>query len=361
MNRFLVAVGVIALLVITLAWYFSSIFSYVIISLILASLLRPVVDLATSIEFAGMSVPRGFVILFSYGLLVVVATAFVLLFVPLISDQITLISSLKYQQVVDTLLQPIQGFESYLISAQLTEQPPGFIVDGIQAVLIDFVTGIDVAAIFNQVLSLTGSVFIGFMAVAFITFFLLYEEGIIRKNICLLIPNKYFELFINALHKIERLLSNYLLGLLLQMITIFTLVALGLSVVGVKYALTIALFAAVANLIPYLGPLLGGAFGLLVALSTQAMTWNNQTIFFVLQILLVFSVVQVTDNVLLQPLIFSKSVKAHPLEIFVIIFVGATIAGILGMIAAIPVYTIVRVFVVEFYSGLSSYRVFKKL
>ena len=69
--------------------------------------------------------------------------------------------------------------------------------------------------------------------------------------------------------------------------------------------------------------------------------------------------VQVTDNVLLQPLIFSKSVKAHPLEIFVIIFAGAKIAGIPGMIFAIPVYTIFRVSILEFFNGYKSYKIFK--
>ncbi|MCK5372671.1 MAG: AI-2E family transporter, partial [Cyclobacteriaceae bacterium] len=73
----------------------------------------------------------------------------------------------------------------------------------------------------------------------------------------------------------------------------------------------------------------------------------------------VFAIVQLTDNVILQPLIFSKSVKAHPLEIFIIIFAGATLAGVVGMIAAIPVYTIIRVFVMEIYSGYKSYHIFK--
>jgi predicted PurR-regulated permease PerM len=67
----------------------------------------------------------------------------------------------------------------------------------------------------------------------------------------------------------------------------------------------------------------------------------------------------VTDNILIQPLIFSKSVKAHPLEIFVVIFVGAKIGGVLGMIFSIPVYTIFRVSFIEFFKGFKSYRIFK--
>jgi predicted PurR-regulated permease PerM len=73
----------------------------------------------------------------------------------------------------------------------------------------------------------------------------------------------------------------------------------------------------------------------------------------------VFATVQVVDNIFLQPMIFSKSVKAHPLEIFIVIFAGATLAGIPGMIAAIPGYTVIRVSVMEIYRGYKSYHIFK--
>ena len=124
--------------------------------------------------------------------------------------------------------------------------------------------------------------------------------------------------------------------------------------------MTIAVFAAIANLIPYLGPLLGGIFGILVAISTSGdFSFSNENILLIIKVFSVFGAVQAIDNIVLQPLIFSKSVKAHPLEIFVIIFVGATVAGIPGMIAAIPVYTVLRVSSTEIYAGFNQYRVFK--
>jgi predicted PurR-regulated permease PerM len=143
------------------------------------------------------------------------------------------------------------------------------------------------------------------------------------------------------------------------MTSIFSLAAIGLTLLNIEYALTIAMFAAVANLIPYAGPMLGAIFGLLVGLSTGDFQGSNEVFFFIFRILTVFSFVQLTDNILLQPLIFSKSVKAHPLEIFVVIFAGAKIAGILGMIFAIPVYTIFRVSIMEFFKGYREYRIFK--
>jgi predicted PurR-regulated permease PerM len=126
----------------------------------------------------------------------------------------------------------------------------------------------------------------------------------------------------------------------------------------VEYALTIALFAAIANLIPYAGPILGTLFGIIVGISTGNFSSDSEYTYFLFKIISVFATVQMTDNVVLQPMIFSKSVKAHPLEIFVVIFAGAKIAGIVGMIFAIPVYTIFRVSVMEFYKGYKSYRIF---
>jgi predicted PurR-regulated permease PerM len=197
------------------------------------------------------------------------------------------------------------------------------------------------------------------MAIIFISFFLLLENGLLRRNIIKLIPNAYFELSIATFQKVERLLSNYLVGLLFQMTMIFSLASLGLTIMGVEYALTIGFFAAIANLIPYAGPILGAIFGIIVGLSTGVASESGELVFLIAKILGVFAVVQVTDNVVFQPIIFSKSVKAHPLEIFVVIFAGAKIAGILGMIFAIPVYTIFRVATIEFYKGYKEYKIFK--
>jgi predicted PurR-regulated permease PerM len=197
------------------------------------------------------------------------------------------------------------------------------------------------------------------LAIAFISFFFLLENGLLRRNFLNLIPNPYFELSVATFAKVEKLLSNYLSGLLIQILTIFSFASLGLSILGVEYSLTIALFAAIANLIPYAGPLLGASFGIVVGISTGNFDTDLGLDYLIFKILSVFSIVQVIDNILIQPLIFSKSVKAHPLEIFVVIFAGAKLAGVVGMIFAIPVYTIFRVSIIEFYKGYKSYRIFK--
>jgi predicted PurR-regulated permease PerM len=341
-------------------WYFTNIFTYLVLSLVLASILRPLVERIHSTHFFNINPPRWLAIIVAYSVLVGVFSLFVILFIPLISEQSTVIAGLDYDEITNEILGPIQSIEEFLIEKNLTAEEKGFMVKTIRASITDAISGNYLQGLINGILGTASSILISILAVAFITFMLLYEKGLLRKNIIANIPNKYFEVSIAALNKIENLLSNYLLGLTFQVFAIFAIAATGLSILGVKYALTIALFAAFANLIPYAGPILGSVFGIIVGLSTgNDLITTSDYGFLVAKIVGVFSIVQLTDNIILQPLIFSKSVKVHPLEIFVIIFAGASLAGIPGMIAAIPVYTIIRVSVTELRKGYKQYYIFR--
>ncbi len=344
-----------------LAWFFSNIFVYVIISIVLSTILRPLVNNINKKLILNIQIPRTISIFISFVVLVSVLGLFIFLFVPLISEQINVFSELfKSESIMEKITIPIAKVEEFLIESDLTSEKKGFLLDNAKKAATDLLGDIQYADLFTNVISITGSVFIGMLAVTFITFFLLYEKGLIKSKLIKMIPNQYFEVSIAAVYKIEKLLSNYLIGLIFQMISIFTIAFSGLSIFGIKYSASIALFAAVINLIPYLGPILGATFGVFVVLSTNThIPLSNEYFFLVAKVLSVFAVVQMTDNVVLQPLIFSKSVKAHPLEIFIIIFAGATLAGIPGMIAAIPVYTILRVSAIEIYKGYKSYHIFK--
>lgn len=345
---------------ILLAIIFSNIFIYFVLSIVLAALLRPLTNRLNQIQIFSIKVPRVVVVLISFITFGIIITLFILLFIPLVSEQVTVLSSLNYQDLILRLTEPITRMEEFLFSYNFVSTEPGFFVANLTEGWKNFSSNIKLESLINGILSFTGNVSIGILAVTFITFFLLYEKGLIRKQLISLIPNQYFEVSIAAVSKIEKLLSNYLLGLLLQMIVIFSMASIGLSIIGVKYSLVIAVFAALANLIPYAGPILGASFGILVGVSTMPISFGTPEFYWlIIKIVSVFSVVQVTDNIVLQPFIFSRSVKVHPLEIFVIIFAGASLGGIPGMIAAIPVYTVIRVSVKEFIQGYKQYHIFK--
>ncbi|MBA4302275.1 Predicted PurR-regulated permease PerM [Algoriphagus alkaliphilus] len=340
-------------------WYFSNVTLYLILSLIIAALLRPLTNRLNDFHLVKQHIPRWMAILISFASIILLFFLLSLLFLPLINDQILILSEMDLEGIYTQIQEPIGRIERFLLRYQLLENKPGSLFEELKTSIIDFIRTFDFGSFISGLINLTSNFLIGIIAVAFITFFLLLENGLLRRNLLNLIPNAYFELSVATFTKVEKLLSNYLFGLLIQMLFIFSIASLGLSFVGVDYALTIALFAAVANLIPYAGPILGSAFGIIVGISTGTFLSDAEYTYFLLKIISVFSVVQLFDNLALQPMIFSKRVKAHPLEIFVVIFAGAKIAGITGMIFAIPVYTIFRVSVMEFFRGYKSYRIFK--
>jgi predicted PurR-regulated permease PerM len=347
-------------LLVFIAWYFSSIFLYVIIALVLSTVLRPLTNYIHNIYIFSFRIPRLFAVGVAFTVLALVVWLFSFIFIPFIGEQIQIFSKINFEQLFAVINEPANRLEKFLITNRWTKESQGFLMAAIEDGVYGLFKDVDFTAIVNNLISFTGSFSIGVLAVVFITFFLLYENGLLKRSIIRIIPNRYFEVSISGLYKAERLLSNYLIGLLFQMTSIFTLAFLGLSFVGIKYAATIALFAAVINIIPYMGPVLGVVFAIFVGLSTATgLESSREYMVLVFKISMAFGFVKLVDDLVLQPLIFSKSVKAHPLEIFIIIFAGATVAGIPGMIAAIPVYTIIRVSGIELSRGFKSYRIFK--
>jgi predicted PurR-regulated permease PerM len=359
MQRFFGYLILFIVLFLLFGWYFSNITFYIVASLILAALLRPLTNRLHDFHVMGQHIPRWAAILLSYGSIVLLFVSLSFLFYPLINNQIEILSGLDLDGIYETVKQPVSKIEGFLFKYELIDNNPGFLFNEIRNSIISTVKDFDFTSFIGGVINTTSSLFIGLLAITFISFFFLLENGLLRRNLLNLIPNPYFELSVATFTKVEKLLSNYLSGLLIQMLTIFSFASMGLSLLGVEYSLTIALFAAVANLIPYAGPILGASFGIIVGISTGNFESNIELNYLIFKILSVFAIVQVIDNILVQPLIFSKSVKAHPLEIFVVIFAGAKIGGIVGMIFAIPVYTIFRVSIIEFFNGYKSYRIFK--
>jgi len=238
-------------------------------SFVIASILKPLTNRINNTQIYRIRVPRIIAVILSFLIFIAFFSLFITLFIPVFSAQIEVLSDINYDGLIDKVSGPVKKIENFIIVYNLTDKQEGFLVENMRSGLIQLLREMNFTNILNTVISFTGNFFISAVAVIFITFFLLYEMAPMRKRVIALIPNKYFEVSISALNKIERLFSNYLIGLLFQMFAIFSLASIGLSILGIKYALTIAIFAAVANIIPYLGPLLGATFGIVVGISTS--------------------------------------------------------------------------------------------
>jgi predicted PurR-regulated permease PerM len=187
----------------------------------------------------------------------------------------------------------------------------------------------------------------------------LKEENLFRNSLFIFIPEKHHKATEKVVTESKGLLIRYYLGVLLEVIGVMTLITIGLKIFGIKNALLIGFFAGIMNIIPYIGPLIGGVIGLTLGIiSTLALGSYSELLPVFLKTFGVLLVVNFIDNNILVPIIYSKSVKSHPLEIFLVIIIGGGLAGLVGMLFAVPVYTLLRVIAREFFN---QFRVVRKL
>ncbi|MFN3940739.1 MAG: AI-2E family transporter [Chitinophagales bacterium] len=205
--------------------------------------------------------------------------------------------------------------------------------------------------IFGHILGGIGDIILGIFAVVFISFFFLKDEKLFYSIIMGITPTQFEEKTKRILTSSKKTLTRYFAGIILQSTIVFVLVAVSFWIAGYNYALLIGFFCAIINIIPYLGPIIGSLFALLVTVTTQ-FAQDPEADFTATIITVVFIVqgVQLIDNYISQPYIFSNRMNAHPLEIFFIVLVFGTLAGIPGMIIAVPVYSFLRIIAREFFS-----------
>lgn len=260
------------------------------------------------------------------------------------------LAKVDYAAVGRSLQDPLEKINNWLIrhGVELDSRSPEQIV---RETLTNVLNPSSISAFFSSSISAFSTLLVGLFSVAFITFFFLQEQGMFASFVTALVPEKHEARTREAIDDISHMLTRYFAGVALQVLIIAVYVSVFLSILGVKNAVLIGFFAALLNLIPYLGPLLGGMLGVLIAITTNLEAdFNGVLLPLAGKVALVFVTVQMLDNYVLMPLIYSSTVKAHPLEIFIIILVGAQLNGILGMVLAIPTYTVVRVIARTFLS-----------
>jgi predicted PurR-regulated permease PerM len=217
----------------------------------------------------------------------------------------------------------------------------------------------DVGALLTGITAWFGGFSAALFSIVFIEFFFLKEQGLARKMLFSLFRDEDQEKLSRITDKTKNLLSRYFIGLIIQITINASLLAIGLKLVDFKEVLFVALFAGMMNIVPYVGPLIGALVGLLVVLLQNLdQDFASQVFPLLVKTAAVFSIAQMLDNMLFQPLIFSNSVKAHPLEIFLVILAAGSLGGLVSMIVAVPLYSLVRIVAKEF---IGQVRIVQKL
>lgn len=331
------------------AYYFSNIVMYVFLSYILALICKPLAVKLSTVKIYKWKISYGLSSMLSIFIFLLVFAFSMLFFVPSLVAEIGMLGNINYDTLSSSLNVFLANIQDFLYENAIMDRDTtlvGLITDEIKNV----VNLNSLSLLIGNVVSFTGSFFFGLFSVVFVTFFFLKDDIKLDSIARIFVSDEQVHRVTYVSNKVNNLLSRYFIGSLVRIIIMIILLYIGFIIFGVKGALLQAFMGGVLNIIPYLGPVIGvvisSLFGIIDCLSVEMYT---EIMPITLKIIGVYVVANVVDNVVLQPMIFSQSVKAHPIEIFLVTIMGGDVAGMTGMILAIPVYTILRVAVIEIY------------
>jgi predicted PurR-regulated permease PerM len=342
-NGILRAIGILILAALLLYFLYQiqSVLIYVLVSLILTLIGIPILDFFKKrLKFKHIIATIAVITIY-----VLIILGFIMMFIPLIISQGQNLSLLNTAEIEKNSIELINQINIFLENHHIDSKEVFDVKNFKSAINFNLIPNF-----LNSVIGTISNFGMGLGAVLFITFFFLKDKSIFLKGAKLLIPDSHEEKILNSLEKINLLLSRYFIGLLLQLFIVFILYIVVLSVFGIPNVFVIAFLCAVLNIIPYLGPLIASILAaVLTMISHLGSDFQSEILPTTIYVLIGFWIVQVIDNNLSQPIIFSKSVSSHPLEIFLVILIAGFSFGILGMIIAIPLYTIIKVISKEFF------------
>ena len=353
--KFIVGAAI-ATAVLFLVWYFSSIVVYILVSAVLAVMGRPLVKRLSELHIRSWRVPRWLAALVTLVVIWAIFATCFSLFVPLVFNKINQFAHVDFTAVMESIGEPLARAQhdlqrlfslpesTFSLSEELTDALRG---------IIDFDS---LNRVFSSIINVVISSVIAIFSISFITFFFLKEEDLFYAMVTAVFPEHYHENITRALDSVTLLLGRYFTGILSESLLLMIAVSLVMMAFGMKAgdAVFIGLIMGIMNVVPYAGPLIGGILSVLVGIVTPIEGFPvGHTVLIIVCSLLV---IKGLDDFVLQPTLYSERVKAHPLEVFLVILIAGSLAGILGMLLAIPSYTVLRVFAKEFFSQFSLVR-----
>ncbi len=339
-------------------WYFFKIFLCIIIATVLALLGSPIVKFLDKIRIKNFKLPHTINATITLLFMFAVIITFFALIIPVLGEQITSISKIDTKIIENTFAEPIKSLENNLRYYQIIDENKDlnqYIANESVSVVNKFKFSDIFSNIISFISSLLGSLFI----ITFITFFLLRDNKIFYRLLLAMLPSEYHDELDRIKESAKKLLTRYFLGLIIDISFVITLYTIFLYIFGVKNALLIGFLAGIVNVVPYVGPFIGASLAIFIGtISGLPMDFNKEFFPLITTISIIFIGVNLFDALVMQPNIYAKSVKAHPLEIFFVIIIAGTFAGIIGMIFAIPSYTFIRIIAREFFN---KYAIIQKL
>lgn len=347
-----------------ICWWFKSVIAYILVAVIVSLIAKPVMRGLQMIKIKGKKAPDWLLAALSLVLVVGTLLALMFLIIPLISAIIKDVSMGNIEDTARSIAVPLADFNRFLRDS-FPNLGSDFRIE--VTIIQELQKLLDInafSAIIGSAASFISSFAVGLFSVVFIGFFFIKDDGLFTEIVCALVPDKLEKTTEKAISDIGNLLSRYFIGVVIEVLGVTVVNFLGLWLIarlGVNVSLAIAFMTGIFNIIPYVGPLLGGALGTVLGLLLKYSSatpvgldigfWG-----FAAVLIAIFCFTQLIDNFLYQPVIYSTSIKSKPLEIFIVLLIVGHIGGPLAMIAAIPLYTVVRVIAFRFFRNVKAIR-----
>ena len=351
---YLIKLGVLAV-VLALCWYLKNVLIYVIVAFVVSLVSFPVMTRLKKIKIKGRHAPDWLLAVLTIVLVIAFIALLVTQIIPFVSNIIRDVSAMNSSSYFEFNSNPIDTLNAWLIATFPSLEKDFDVTTLLLTKLKELVSFTQVSNLVGSVASVVSSAFLGLFSVVFISFFFIKDDTLFEKIVCALVPDRHEQEVSKTLNDIKHLLSRYFVGLFIEMLGVAVVDFMALWLIArlpVSYALGIAFIAGLLNVIPYVGPLMGEVIGVVIGVVLKFSIGVGLGVNIWIFALIVFALMlgaQLIDNFIYQPLIYSTSIKAHPLEIFIVLLIAGHIGGAVGMLVAIPAYTVVRVIAIRFF------------
>ncbi|MGB4233842.1 MAG: AI-2E family transporter, partial [Bacteroidales bacterium] len=260
--------------------------------------------------------------------------------------------AIDYDILLLQLESSLKPIEKTLIDYKIANESFSF-AQIIQKYITNFQASINIEKAFENIINSFGDIVVGVVTVVFFSFFIIKDQNVFPSLVKSLFAERYHSMIDNIINDTRVLLSRYFLGILIDQIIVFILIFLVFTLIGYDYAILIAFFAGLFNIIPYFGPLIALILAILLGIVSSLMSGaDTQLLWNIVITIIGFESVKILDNLVLQPNIYAKSVKSTPFEVFLVLVIGEELFGIIGMILSVPVYTLLRIIAVQTLQGV---------
>ena len=347
-----------------LCWYFRSVLIYILIAVVVSLIAKPIMKQLQKLNIKGKKLPDWFLAAFTLLIILVLFFTLITMVVPIVSSIVKGISLSSIEQSARYVAEPLANFNE-MLRQTFPKLGNEF---RIEVAAVQEIQKMFNPAIFSSVIGSAASAVtsfgIGLFSVVFISFFFIKDDDTFTKIVTALVPDRHEKETAKAIADIGHLLSRYFSGVMVEVLGVALINFIGLLLIarlGFNAAIGIAFLTGILNVIPYVGPLAGGVIGTTLGLvikysSAVPIGLDVSFMAFTAILIAIFCFTQLVDNFLYQPVIYSTSIKAKPLEIFIVLLIAGHLGGPLAMIVAIPSYTVVRVIAFRFFRRFKAIR-----